>query len=176
MLNTGKMWYTRKTRYLWIVNLVAFIDDHCGYNLQNRYGGFKEGLCCVLRFVAQLFLTLCDAMDCSLPGSSVHGYSPGKDTGVGCHALLQGIFPTQWLNPDLLHCRQILYCLSHLGSPRILEWLAYPFSRGTFRTRNRTRISFIAGGFFTSWATREAPDWIGAGGLCVCLNPIRMFL
>ena len=40
----------------------------------------------------QLF---CDSMDCSLPGSSVHGYSPGKDTGVGCHSLLQGIFPTQ---------------------------------------------------------------------------------
>ena len=80
MLSTGKMGYTRKTRYLRIVNLVAFIDDHCDYNLQNRYGGFKEGLCCVLCLVAQLFLTLCDAMDCSLPGSSVHGYSPGKDT------------------------------------------------------------------------------------------------
>ena len=38
-------------------------------------------------------------MDCSLPGSSVHGDSPGKNTGVGCHALLQGIFPTQGLNP-----------------------------------------------------------------------------
>ena len=52
-------------------------------------------------------------MDCSLPGSFVHGDSPGKNTGVGCHALLQGIFPTQGLNPVLLHCRWILYCLSH---------------------------------------------------------------
>ena len=45
-------------------------------------------------------------MDCTLPGSSVHWDSPGKNTGVGCHTLLQGIFPTQELNPGLLHCRQ----------------------------------------------------------------------
>ena len=44
--------------------------------------------------------------------------SPGKNTGVGCYSLLQGIFPTQGLNPGLLHCRQILYCLSHWGSPK----------------------------------------------------------
>ena len=41
----------------------------------------------------------------------------GKNTGVGCHFLLQGIFQTQGLNPGLLHCRQTLYCLSHEGSP-----------------------------------------------------------
>ena len=69
-------------------------------------------------------------MYCSLPGSSVHGDSPGKNTGVGCHALLQGIFPTQGSNPGLWHCRKILYHLTHQGSPRILEWVAYPFSRG----------------------------------------------
>ena len=57
-------------------------------------------------------------MDCSLPGSSVHGDSPGKDTGVGSHSLLQWIFLTQGSNPGLLHCRQILYCLSHQGSLR----------------------------------------------------------
>ena len=56
-------------------------------------------------------------MNCSPPGSSVHGDSPRQNTGVGCHALLQGIFPTQGLNPGLFHCRQILYCLSHQGSP-----------------------------------------------------------
>ena len=67
--------------------------------------------------VAQLCLTLCDPMDCSPPGSSVHGDSPGKNTGAGCHALLQGIFPNQGLNPGLPHCRKILYCLSHQGSP-----------------------------------------------------------
>ena len=63
--------------------------------------------------VAQSCLTLCDPMNCSLPGSSVHGESPGKKTGVGFHALLQGIFPTQGLNPGLPHCRQILHHLSH---------------------------------------------------------------
>ena len=57
-------------------------------------------------------------MDHSPPGSSVHGDSPGKNTGVGGHVLLQGIFPTQGSNPGLLHCRWILYCLSHQGSPK----------------------------------------------------------
>ena len=51
----------------------------------------------------QSCLTLCDPVDCSLPGSSVHGNCPGKNTGVGCHALLQGIFLTQGSNPGLLH-------------------------------------------------------------------------
>ena len=50
----------------------------------------------------QLCLTLCNPMDCSPPGSSVHEDSPGKNNGVGCHALLQGIFLTQGLNPRLL--------------------------------------------------------------------------
>ena len=51
--------------------------------------------CGVLCLVAQLGPTLCNPMICSLPGSPVHGDFPGKNTGVGCHALLQGIFPTQ---------------------------------------------------------------------------------
>ena len=97
-------------------------------------------------------------MDCSPPGSSVHGNSPGKNTGVGSHSLLQGIFPTQGSNPRLQHYRWILYQLSYQGSPRILEWVAYPFSRGSSQPRNRTGVSCIAGGFFTSWATREAPS------------------
>ena len=67
----------------------------------------------VLHLVAQSCLTLCNPMDCSLPDTSVHGDSPGKNTGVDCHALLQGIFPTQGSSPGLLHGRQILYRLSH---------------------------------------------------------------
>ena len=51
-----------------------------------------------------------------------------QNTGVGSFSLLQGIFPTQGLNPGLPHCRWILYQLSHKGNPRILEWVAYPFS------------------------------------------------
>ena len=67
--------------------------------------------------VAQSCPTLCNITDCSLSGSSVHGGSPGKDTGVGCHTLLQGIFPTQGSNPGLPYCRQILYRLNYQGSP-----------------------------------------------------------
>ena len=63
--------------------------------------------------VTQLYPTLCDPMDCSPPGSSVHGDYPDKNTGVGCHALHQGIFLIQGLNPGPLHCRLILYHLSH---------------------------------------------------------------
>ena len=110
----------------------------------------------MLCLVAQLCPTLCDPMCCSLPGSSVHGDSPGKNTRMGCHALLQGIFPTQGLNPGLLHCRWILYYLSHQESPWILEWVACPFSRGSSWPRNWTGVSFIANGFFTNLATREA--------------------
>ena len=78
--------------------------------------------------------------------------SPGQNTGVDNLSLLQGIFPTQGLNPGLPHCRQILYQLSHKGSPRILEWVAYPFSSRSSWPRNRTRVSCIAGRFFTNWA------------------------
>ena len=69
--------------------------------------------------VAQLCPTLCDPMDCSPPGSSVHGDSSGKNTGVDCQALLQGIFLTQESNQGLLHCRRILYQLSYPGSPEL---------------------------------------------------------
>ena len=85
----------------------------------------------MLCLVAQSCPSLCDPMDCSPPGSSVRVDSPGKNAGVGCHALLQGVFPTQGSTSGLPHCRWILYCLSHQGSPRNLEWVAYPFSRGS---------------------------------------------
>ena len=81
--------------------------------------------------------------------------SPGQNTGVSSCSLLQGIFSTQGSNPGLPHCRQILYQLSHQKSPRILEWVAYPFSNGSSRPRNRTRVSCIPGGFFTKRAIRE---------------------
>ena len=84
----------------------------------------------MLCLVTQSCPTVCNPIDCNLPGSSLHGDSPGKNTGVGCHALLQAIFPTQGSNPGLPYCRQSLYHLSHQGSPRILERVAYPFSRG----------------------------------------------
>ena len=88
---------------------------------------------------SQSCLTLFDFMDCS---SSVPGDSGGKNTGVGSHPLLQGIFPTQGSNPDLLHCRQILYCLAtreapsplvicdtNISAPTPSPWLAFLLSQ-----------------------------------------------
>ena len=101
---------------------------------------------------AELLSPACNTTDCNPPGPSVLGDSPGKNTGAGCHALLQRIFPTQGSNQHLLcllHCRWILYQLSHQGRPRVLERVAHPFSGGAPRPRNQTGISRIAGGFFT---------------------------
>ena len=117
----------------------------CHYN-----GGILKHVC--VRLVAQLCLTLCDLTDCGSPGSSMHGDSPGKNTGVGFYVLLQGIFPTQGSKPGVPHCRQILYHPSHQGSPwiLILEWVAYSLPRGSSWPRNQTWVSYIVGGFFTS--------------------------
>ena len=100
---------------------------------------------------------------CSVVSSSLwlHGLyspwnSPGQNTGVGSRSLLQGISPTQGWNPGLPYCKWILYQLSNQGSPRVLEWIAYLISSGSSQSRNWTRVSFTAGRFFTSWATREA--------------------
>ena len=88
----------------------------------------------------------------SLPSSELNSpwNSPGRNTGVGSLSLLQGIFPTQGSNPGLPHCRWILYQLNYRGNPRILEWVAFPFSRGSSQPRDLTQVSHIAGGFFTS--------------------------
>ena len=95
--------------------------------------------------------------------------SPGQNARVGSFSLLQGIFPTQGLNPGLPHCRRILYQLSHNGSSRILEWIAYPFSSGSSRTRNPTGVSCIAGRFFTNWAIMEAISSRTRDQICVPL-------
>ena len=76
--------------------------------------------------VTQSRPTLCDPMD-----YTAHGTLQARNTGVGSLSLLQAIFPTQELNPGLPHCRLIIYQLSHKGGPRILEWVAYPFSSGS---------------------------------------------
>ena len=131
--------------------------------------------------ITQSCSTLCDPMECNLPGTSVHGDSSGKNTRMGCHALLQGIFPIQGSNPGIPYCRWIIYHLSYQGSPnkhyevevkvtqscstlcdpkdytvhgilqaRILEWIAFTFSRASSQPRNRTQVSRMAGRFFTS--------------------------
>ena len=77
-------------------------------------------------------------------------------------------FCLQASNPGFLHCRQILYQLSHKGSPRILEWVAYPFSSGSSQFRDWTEVSCIAGGFFTNWATRDS-SFSSVAQLCLNL-------
>ena len=92
-----------------------------------------------------------------------HGDSPGKKTGVGCHALFQGIFPTQGSNPGLSHCRWILFPQSHQGSPRILEWVP---SLGIFPTQesNRSllhcRLILYQLSYQRSWSDKSLGDGI----------------
>ena len=102
---------------------------------------------------------------CSVMSNSLwpHGIcspwnSLGQNPRVSSLFLPQGIFPTQGSNPGLPHFRQILYQLSHKGSPRILEWVDYPFSSGSSWPRSQTGVSCITGGFFSNWAIRDAPD------------------
>ena len=76
---------------------------HCRQILYCLNHQGNQGNYGVLCLVTQLCPTLCDPVDCSLPGFSVHGDSPGKNTGVAYHALFQGIFLTQGSNPHLLH-------------------------------------------------------------------------
>ena len=117
---------------------------------------------------------LCDPMNYTSSWNS-----PCKNAGVGCHAVLQGIFPTQRWNPGLPHCTQTLYQLSHKGSPRILEWVAYLFSSGSSWPRNWTRVSCIAGRFLTDPAIRESPvpkpnikgQKVGGGSILGNLHP-----
>ena len=85
-------------------------------NIFKKYFGHLNGQVRVC-LVTQSCPTLCHPMACSLPGSSVHVESLGRNNGVGSHTLLQGIFPSQGLNPGLPHCRWVLSCLSHQGSP-----------------------------------------------------------
>ena len=104
---------------------------------------------------------------CSVMSNTLksHGLnSPGQNTGVGSLSLLQGIFQTQGSNLGLPHCRGILYQLRHKGSPRTLDWVAHHFSSRSSCPRNQTRVSCIAGRFFTSWAMREAllAQWLWA--------------
>ena len=138
-------------------------------------------------------------MGCSPPGSLGPWNFPGKNTGAGCHFLLQGIFPAQGLDAGLPHCRRILYHLNHQGSPymyththiyrslitklcpthcnpmessppgssvhgisqaRILEWVAFSFSRGSSRPRDRTHVSCtpaLVGRFFTTEPPGKQP-------------------
>ena len=85
-------------------------------------------------------------MDCSLSCSSIRGIFPGKSTGVGWHFLLQRIFPTQGSKPGLPHCRQMLYHLSHQGSPNrktdiYIYFFFFPIALGDWL---KTLLQFIS--------------------------------
>ena len=87
---------------------------------------------------------LCDPMNYRLPSRLLCPWnSPGKDTGVGCHSLLQGIFPTWGLNPGLLHWRQILYQLSHQGSLNLKNLRSSFFKGSQFRIDGSSTKNFI---------------------------------
>ena len=87
--------------------------------------------------------------------------SPDQNTRVSSCFLLQEIFSTQGSNPDLSHSGWILYQLNHKGSPRILEWVAYPFTSGSSWPRSWTGVSCITGRFFNNWANRETAGLAG---------------
>ena len=120
--------------------------------------------------VTQSCPTLCFPVDCSPPGSSVHGDSPGKNTGVGCHARLQGIFPTQGSTPGLPHGRQILYRLSHQRSLDVLSWeLPVP---GLFQELY-TQICSQPRQVPTKWGVLRFSIWVCGREACghVCAEP-----
>ena len=91
--------------------------------------------------VAQLCVTLCNPMD-----YTVYGILQARTLEWVSFPFSRGSSQL----PGLLHYRWILYQLSHMRSPRILEWVAYPFSGASSQPRDRTRVSCIAGGFFTN--------------------------
>ena len=94
----------------------------CSFPFNSYFLYIISMLCCVLCAVLShsVVSNSLGHMNSSPPGSSDHGGSPGKNTGVACHALLQGIILTQELNQDLLYCGQILYQLSHQGNPILI--------------------------------------------------------
>ena len=109
---------------------VKFILSQCLHYSWILYFCLDSLLYMWLCVCACSIMTLCDSRACSPPSSSDPWNSPGKNTGVGCHSLFQGIFLTQGLNPGLLHCRQLLYHLSHQGSSYVwlLHWISIKFT------------------------------------------------
>ena len=112
-------------------NLVYFFNANLIFVIK-KYSFPYKYVCYAVCLVTQSCPTLCNPMDCSPPGSTVHGDSPGTNIRVGCYALLQGIFPTEVLKPGLLHCRQIFLPSELPGKPinmfNILKNLTFQYS------------------------------------------------
>ena len=134
--------------------------------------------CCCYNWWANISIIIIENESCPVLSDTLwpHGLyspwnSPGQNTGVWtafplCRGSSQPrdwtqVFTSWFIREAQEYCRawfftrKILYQLSHKGSPRILEWVAYPFSSGSSWIRNRTRVSCIASGFFTNWTMME---------------------
>ena len=141
--------------YFFLHQCYYHIHNHIVYNyhlqvvLTRTFIQLSLMYCAVLCLFAQSCLTLCDPMDCSPPGSSVHGIPQARILEWVAMPSSRGIFPTQGSNPVLLHCRQIPYRLSHKRSQR-MEWVAYPFSKASSGPRNQIWVSCITGRFSTN--------------------------
>ena len=111
----------------YITAAFTLASGHPGLQIKIWYYCTLYNSVCVL--VVQSCLTLCNTIDYFLPGSSGPWNSLGRNTRVGSYSLLQGIFPAQGLNLDLPHCRQILYHLSHKGSPTLIKYCIIKYTK-----------------------------------------------
>ena len=112
----------------------------------------------------QSYLTLCNPTNCSQTGSSVHGFSR-QEFWSGLPCLLQRIFKIEQVKiaqSFVTLCDPVDYTVHGILQAKILEWVAFPFSKGSPQPRDSTQVSCLAGVFFTSWATRAAQEyWSG---------------
>ena len=122
-------------------------------------------------FLKRRHLCLCCAVPKEMPGG-VWAETQGTavqppwplQSGVCCAVLVTQLWPTLW---DPVNCSPLGSSVHGLLQAGILEWVAMPSSRGSSQPRNHTRLSCIAGGFFTSWATQEAPCQVWENTWCI---------
>ena len=136
------LWWILKYFYYYLMRSCKGMTAVCYLELETLFWYSRKILCLFTDLdsssmkvkvkVTQLCLTLCDPID-----STVHGILQARLLEWVVIPFSRVIFPSQGLNPGLPHCRQILYQLSHQGSPRVLEWVAYPFSSRSSWSRNQ---------------------------------------
>ena len=144
------------THYDSVIALISIFKYHCTLNIWKSRSFESESVGMSPNThkwpeVTQFCPTLQDPMDCT-----VHGILHTRILGWVAFPS-PGIFPAQGSNQGLPHCTQILYQLSHKASPRILDRVAYHFSRGSSWPRNWTEVTCIVGGFFTK---RDIREWL----------------
>ena len=127
------------------------------WDSDNQTPGFK--LLKVKMLVSQSCQTLCESMDCSPPGSSFHGDSPGRNTGVICHALLQGIFPTQGIEQASPTPRASLVAQLVKNLPAILETWIWSLGWEDPWRRERLPTPVFWPGKFHELSQRVGHDW-----------------